>query len=265
MIRHLSPKFISPATGQHEPRAALILNRFTRQLTVMYATTALETILDLPASDLVGKSFYECIQQPYLQNAVNALEKAKANDSIAYIFFTWRDPRPRAGLPAREPAGNDSDEEMQSDSDDEVLEAQNIPIEAVVSCTSDGLVVVLRRARAQYRPGMQTSFSPWESRDYDNIAQNEQNEQINYMETIRQIAAFAWCVGSLNEDIRQYAREGDYSEPGTLYVDYSPIHHPYEAGFPYNGGNAGGGNGDYIGPSANGSSGDTQMGGGHYH
>lgn len=103
MLEHLSAKFRAPP--QHalrEPRAALILNRFTRTLTVMYATNAVANILGVSADQLTGKSFYECIQESCLPDAIRCLESAKANDSIAYLRFWYRDPRRPEDLVADE-------------------------------------------------------------------------------------------------------------------------------------------------------------------
>lgn len=92
MLEHLSPKFrMSPM--EREPRAALILNRFTRTLSVMFATEAVSSILGVPAELVKHKSFYECIQETSLPDAFHCLESAKANDSIAYLRFWSRDPR----------------------------------------------------------------------------------------------------------------------------------------------------------------------------
>lgn len=92
MLEHLSPKFrMSPM--EREPRAALILNRFTRTLSIMFATEAIGSILGVPAELVQHKSFYECIQESSLDDAFNCLESAKANDSIAYLRFWSRDPR----------------------------------------------------------------------------------------------------------------------------------------------------------------------------
>lgn len=92
MLEHLSPKFkMSPM--EREPRAALILNRFTRTLTVMFATEAISAILGVPADQVLHKSFYECIRESSLADACQCLESAKANDSIAYLRFWSRDPR----------------------------------------------------------------------------------------------------------------------------------------------------------------------------
>ena len=87
-LSYISSKF-SQELKPHddEPRAALLLNRFTRTLTIMYATNGLTDTLGISADELIGKSFYYCIQENYLQDAVNCVERAKANDSIAYLRF----------------------------------------------------------------------------------------------------------------------------------------------------------------------------------
>lgn len=59
----------------------------------MYATDGLSNLLGMTGDDLRGKSFYYCIQESCLQDAVRCLENAKANDSIAYMRFVFRDPR----------------------------------------------------------------------------------------------------------------------------------------------------------------------------
>lgn len=121
----------------HEPRAAMFVNRFTRTATIMYATTGVTQILGLRPDQLISKSFFYCIQEGCLRDAVRCLESAKANDSIAYLRFWFRNP-------------------MQDEYPDLTrhgLAAYSDPIpplelEAVVSCTSDGLAVILRRARS---------------------------------------------------------------------------------------------------------------------
>ncbi|KAM0503556.1 hypothetical protein ACHAP6_001833 [Verticillium nonalfalfae] len=107
MLEHLSPKFRTQPT-EREPRAALIVNRFTRTLTVMFATNAVSTILGVRPDQIKDKSFYECIQENCLPDAIRCLESAKANDSIAYLRFWYRDPR-------REEDFDEEDEEEEED------------------------------------------------------------------------------------------------------------------------------------------------------
>ncbi|KAF1361071.1 hypothetical protein EJ07DRAFT_75914, partial [Lizonia empirigonia] len=94
MLSHLSSKFdLGPDEQTHEPRAALFLNRFTRTLTVMYATSGIEQIVGISGEEMKGHSFYYCIALNCLTEAVRCLESAKGNDSIAYMRFMFRDPR----------------------------------------------------------------------------------------------------------------------------------------------------------------------------
>lgn len=93
MLSHLSAKFDHNAKRtNHEPRAAFFVNRYTRSLTIMYATNGLEDVLGVSSEELKGRSLYYCIQENCLQDAVRCLENAKANDSIAYLRFWFRDP-----------------------------------------------------------------------------------------------------------------------------------------------------------------------------
>ena len=59
----------------------------------MYSTNAVADILGVSAEEMHGKSFYECIDENCLPDAIRCLESAKANDSIAYLRFVFRDPR----------------------------------------------------------------------------------------------------------------------------------------------------------------------------
>lgn len=123
MLQYISHKFSQELRpNSHEPRAALFLNRFTRTLTIMYATNGLADTLGISAEELNGKSFYYCIQENCLQEAVRCLESAKANDSIAYLRFWFRDPRQDSRI--------DSDESMDEnhssgDEDDGGVQLEN--------------------------------------------------------------------------------------------------------------------------------------------
>lgn len=323
MLEHLSPKFKMPPM-EREPRAALILNRFTRNLTIMFATSAVSSILGLHPDEIREKSFYRCIQEKCLPEALRCLEGAKENDSIAYLRFWSRDPREeaepmqdevaedgfdeQAGLRDSEGGGAQLDVQMEIDQDDlslvdikqefdssmedsgirtstalssasnlavpglasgtenlvafaafapsasagtqgarsngspgsrrprrrEVL--PSIELEAVVSCTSDGLVVVLRKARPRIpalHPPQQLPLdfenglfaAPWAQqpiRPYvppetvytfqppllpqDNVKTAEGPPLDQLMRSIRDVAVFAWALVGINDNFSAYGR-----------------------------------------------------------
>lgn len=348
MLSYISHKFSQETKPQpHEPRAALFLNRFTRTLTIVYATNGLANILGVSADQLRGKSFYYCIQENCLKDAVKCLESAKANDSIAYLRFWFRDPR--YGDPSQDEhmdgysSGEDEDGGVQldgrmedvmseqavasdssisyteaaegrnstqrsADPDPHHLAPQNpifdpnsrsssgnstdlysgsneaifdapatchssvssmsfstpeegqrsslaprtpgplqIELEAVVSCTSDGLVVVLRRARAlvpqiaqpttaPVRQHYENGFfaSPWATNPMiPNVAERRHDEpaqyqpglvplrptvaqadtaamhgpdQEDFMNSIREVAVFAWSLTGINGSLAKFGR-----------------------------------------------------------
>ncbi|KAJ3522366.1 hypothetical protein NM208_g12889 [Fusarium decemcellulare] len=120
MLEHLSPKFkMQPM--EREPRAALILNRFTRTLTVMFATEAIASILGVSAEQVRHKSFYECIRESSLDDAFKCLESAKANDSIAYLRFWSRDPRRPEDFEGEETDDEEDDMEDGGEVEEEAL------------------------------------------------------------------------------------------------------------------------------------------------
>ncbi|KAG7284908.1 hypothetical protein NEMBOFW57_009523 [Staphylotrichum longicolle] len=213
MLEHLSPKFKMPPM-EREPRAALILNRFTRDLTIIYTTDAVAQILGVHSDEFLGKPFYKCIQSNCLDEAEKCLESAKTNESIAYLRFWYKDPRadPNDSINEKEEdkAEIQDKEADKSSSNDNAMDVEYhalkekciyidektdtqvqtpdngsgdeeqvpsggsttprprrhglqapraVELEAVVSCTSDGLIVVLRRARSPI-PNLQTQVMP---------------------------------------------------------------------------------------------------------
>lgn len=365
MLEHLSAKFRAPLQQEmREPRAALILNRFTRTLTVMYATNAVTDILGVTSEQFLGKSFYECMQENCLPDAIRCLESAKANDSIAYLRFWYRDPRrpedfeeqdardvshssdsedggvrleggdqvdidaaeptaeasaisaagtarPSINSAARESYGDEkgfhsgssssapqpnsggsSGESMngQHSSSSSVIvtpsqrreprsarasravearrqqsEVEPDEIEAVVSCTSDGLVVVLRRARPRVPdfnppPAPVPHFNnglfaaPWGANpirphQYHPNPQHPFRHGFeapvvpaggppldDFMISIREVAVFAWSLAGINGNIATYghgAPKGEAQPPEGLpvwdpYVQSPPNYYPPE-------------------------------------
>ncbi|OTA94452.1 hypothetical protein M434DRAFT_45808, partial [Hypoxylon sp. CO27-5] len=297
MLEHLSPKFkMQPM--EREPRAALILNRFTRTLTVMFATNAVSSILGVRPDQVQDKSFYECIAENCLADAIKCLESAKANDSIAYLRFWYRDPRRDEDFEddeeeEEEDDEDEDDEESEQDQDREMTngddgsldshahvgnsmevdanemldpkiktEASVSPelskLEAVVSCTSDGLVVVLRKARppipSLHPPLLPVDFenglfaAPWSEhpirpyyppehfytfrppllpqymplREHVKTAGGPPIDQL--MKSIRDVAVFAWALVGINGNIAVYGRgvPGESSQPHDELAVWDP-------------------------------------------
>ena len=296
----------------------------------MHATNGLADLLGISNSQLTGRSFYYCIQENCLREAVKCLESAKANDSIAYLRFRFRDPReedyPQDGdermsdvhssdeedggvhmaqLMEREGSeqavttgstnsmrssierdgrsqGNDTPDpnsrsssgtstDMEGSGQDGIFDRPEnqqsrtssistpddsrgsgqspsgppLELEAVVSCTSDGLVVILRRARplvpqlanmsteASTTPYQNGLFaSPWasepilpdlsrhaapapqqSSRFPVSPAAAQANNNVPkgppsdvFMNAIRETAVFAWSLLGINGSLAQYSR-----------------------------------------------------------
>ena len=321
MLSYISSKFTQSPKLDHEPRAALFINRFTRTSTIMFATNGVANIMGLEADQLVGKSFYFCIAQNCLQDAVRCLESAKANDSIAYLRFWFRNPLVQdrqadrensmmseededeggvnlhategrsplngvasdAGPPHIPGTGGDTEvreDNSRSSSDNSAhlngqardaifdlpaLPAQSstssttpqdenapgqeaIELEAVVSCTSDGLVVILRRAKAipptaespaplDYNSGF--FASPWApepivptfARDVAPDAFGlpaaraaRGPNDADFMNSIREVAVFAWSLTGINGSLSQFSRGRPSAE--ALPPDGFPVWDP---------------------------------------
>lgn len=322
MLSYMSTKFyheISPHA--HEPRAAMFLNRFTRTSTVMFATPGVANILGIGAEQLVGKSFYFCIEEGCLQEAVSCLESAKANDSIAYLRFWFRNPleaenardesmadatsdededdggvrivrpeasavaiqssdpshigsqddasplpRPDAGSADTSRSSSENSANAQRPDPDGIFDfaavessrssassvdsadgripgLARIEVEACVSCSSDGLIVVLRRARplvpqafgstepVNYQSGV--FAAPWALQPCGpEIAigggapkvpdpPGAERKPAAVMSAIRDVAAFAWSLTGINGSIAELASgtpTGEAQPPGGLPI-----------------------------------------------
>lgn len=361
MLEHLSPKFKMPPV-EREPRAALILNRFTRNLSIMFATNAVASILGLAPDQVKDKSFYRCIQERCLPDAVKCLEGAKANDSIAYLRFWSRDPREAGDFEVDENGGPDGEDHPMDDEDrhsstsdsegggaeldsrmaldegdttvrggikqeeeDEPMESvpsasgssahepaenaasssraanfhhaprshrasagnavqgrrqrqrrsrgrdhrQPLPVvelEAVVSCTSDGLVVVLRRARPEIPPAHPPLSLPWDFenglfaapwapqpvrpyippemlytfrpplmpqymplQDHVRDAGGPPTDQL--MHSIREVGVFAWGLCGINGNLHAFSHGMARDE--AVPPDGLPVWDPSATGSPY--------------------------------
>ena len=127
MIDHLAPKFRSTSIARaaaHEPRAAFLLNRFSDTLPVLYATHAAQFVLSCDPEGAVGRSFYEYIDEGYLLGAVNAIERAKENDSIAYLRLLWKTVLDDGGEIEDEDEDMEEDEEEEEEDDEDVEDGQ---------------------------------------------------------------------------------------------------------------------------------------------
>ena len=301
----------------HEPRAALFINRFTRTSPILFATSGVANIMRLEPEQLISKSFYFCIAQNCLQDAVRCLESAKANDSIAYLRFWFRNPLAQDQRASREGStGSDDDQdeggvnlnartrsppnenasnrgasfpttlntdantnedksrsssgnsgELGGPSNDTIFDRPALPaqsstssiaqhdentgpepieLEAVVSCSSDGLVVILRRAKPIPEGSADSSTtldynsgffaSPWApepivpnyARDLApdafglpqaQAAQGPSN--YDFMNSIREVAVFAWSLTGINGSLSKFSRghpDDEALPPGGLPV-----------------------------------------------
>lgn len=388
MLSYISHKFSQDVRPKkHEPRAALFLNRFSRTSTIMYATNGLAEVLGITADELNGKSFYYCIQENCLEDAVKCLESAKANDSIAYLRFWFRDPRQpdqvdrdenmdgnssaddddggvhvddrmdedgsenalasdssvsqvgssigqnstdRSSVeqdtqylalshPSRDPnsrTSSDNSTHLHEGANDAIFDRpttrqsstsslsfstpdesnrpstahrapqpRQVELEAVISCTSDGLVVVLRRARAlvpqipqssrvpaersytngcfaspwatepilpsvdrrQYaypnnlEPGHVPGIPEWPTVARADTAPMTGPAEADFMNSIREVAVFAWSLTGINGSLAQYGRgrpTGQSLPPGGLPIWKPDADHLAEAErHPYHGNN----------------------------
>ncbi|ORY83682.1 hypothetical protein BCR37DRAFT_378647 [Protomyces lactucae-debilis] len=264
MLVHLSERFTSIASNRRkEPRAAFILNRFTKNLTILYATYALDELVGLRPDQVVGESLLSCVQADCLDGVLEAIDLAKTNDSVAYMRFAWKSPHagssehsPERMLSANySPAGNGnghtngqngtgSSEEPGTPSDvgGSMFDDGTVDVEAVISCTSDGIILVLRRASTALpaRPPKGLFAVPWstvplypapprpshmmyetEGVPADDIAAGSRENQ-HALGVIQDVAVLVWGLQINEEMVARLARGtpvGDGARPAESLLE----------------------------------------------
>ncbi|KAI8641117.1 hypothetical protein BD408DRAFT_418646 [Parasitella parasitica] len=104
---------------KHEPRFSIFINRYTKESLIVFATQMCESMVGMNQEHCIGQSLYEYIAPQDKENVFKSIEMSKSTDIINRLRFNW----------------------LRQDTQ------ELIPLEAVVSCTNDGLVFV---ARARY-------------------------------------------------------------------------------------------------------------------
>ncbi|CCG80938.1 Predicted protein [Taphrina deformans PYCC 5710] len=231
MLAQLSAKFSSIAPNKsREPRAALILNRFTKQLTILHATHALTDITGMNVSDAIGCSFFDIMDIDCVEGAIDAIDRAKENDSVAYMRFRWESPQLRHQQAAAGTMISESNGQQQIGTSDG-RSPEDLGVEAVVSCTSDGIIVVLRSASTSrlnlppggsfvvpwstvplYTPPTQTTVASDDSSSSSHMAMDP-----DILTSIQEISVFVWGLQHNKDVVQQHAQ----GTPGTFAIPNS--------------------------------------------
>ena len=102
-----------------EARVCLIINRFSRNLVVMYASSACEKVLHVDPDDLTGRPILLYIRADDLASFVEQVDGVKASTVIVQMRFWFQSPN----------------------------WPQEIPCEAIMIGMSEGIVAVVRRCK----------------------------------------------------------------------------------------------------------------------
>ncbi|GJJ70723.1 hypothetical protein EMPS_03073 [Entomortierella parvispora] len=109
-----NPNFLAP-----ELRTCVILNRFARNLAVMYASPSIGPLLNVDPEMIMGKPFLLFIRADDLASFVEQVDMAKSSNMIMHMRFWFQSPN----------------------------SPEEIPCEAMIFGSSDGMVAVLRRCK----------------------------------------------------------------------------------------------------------------------
>ncbi|KAI8357473.1 hypothetical protein B0O80DRAFT_424510 [Mortierella sp. GBAus27b] len=124
------------ATIEPEARVCLIINRYSLGLTVMYASSACEKVLHVDPDEITGKPILLYIRSDDLAPFVEQVDLIKATTTVSQMRLWFQSPNCR----------------------------QEIPCEAIVAGTPDGIVAVIRRCRPFVRKHLLGSREQFENR-----------------------------------------------------------------------------------------------------
>ncbi|KAF9951163.1 hypothetical protein BGZ72_007242 [Mortierella alpina] len=102
-----------------EPRACMILNRFSRNLGIMYASPSCELIFKLEPDEIVGRPFLLFIRSDDLATFVEQVDLAKSTNAVTHMRFWFQSPHCQ----------------------------REIPCEAMLFGAADGMIAIMRRIR----------------------------------------------------------------------------------------------------------------------
>ncbi|ORX98632.1 hypothetical protein K493DRAFT_5613 [Basidiobolus meristosporus CBS 931.73] len=100
----ITPKYatsIIKTPPSPEPAACMILNRFTRHLTIEFATKNCEFLLGIDARKCNGLSFLSYIDPDDLLFVTEQFENVKVSNAVAQLQFSFLSPQYRQSLPVR--------------------------------------------------------------------------------------------------------------------------------------------------------------------
>ncbi|KAG0325120.1 hypothetical protein BGZ99_001030, partial [Dissophora globulifera] len=80
-------------------RVCMILNRFSRNLIIMYASSACERIFHIDPDHIVGKPVLLFIRADDLASFVEQMDMIKASPAVAYMRFWFQSPKLRQEVP----------------------------------------------------------------------------------------------------------------------------------------------------------------------
>ncbi|KAF9102327.1 hypothetical protein BGX27_011044 [Mortierella sp. AM989] len=140
-----------------EVRVCLLLNRFTRNLIIMYASTLSDTVLHVDPDELTGKPFLLYIRADDLAPFVEQMDVVKGTTAIVSSRFWFQSPNCR----------------------------REIPCEAIFIGLADGISAIIRRCKPfirkhciesseRYQTSHDTTLSPsGYSRSYESVQSRE--------------------------------------------------------------------------------------------
>ncbi|KAK3828867.1 MAG: hypothetical protein J3Q66DRAFT_323777 [Benniella sp.] len=115
-----------------EPRICMLLNRFTRNLVVLYASPSCEIILNVDPEMIVGKPFLLFIRSDDLATFVEQADRAKATTVVTHMRFYFQSPN----------------------------YLEEVPCEAMLFGAADAMIAIMRRCKPFIRTKPMITAAP---------------------------------------------------------------------------------------------------------
>ncbi|KAF9426348.1 hypothetical protein BGZ94_006642, partial [Podila epigama] len=167
----------NPNSLEPEPRACMILNRFSRNLGIMYASPSCQIIFGIEPDQVTGKPFLLFIRADDLAVFVEQVDIAKASNAVTHMRFWFQSPKVR----------------------------HEIPCEAMLFGAADGMVAILRKCKPFYRKKLITQEGEWQYSNRRNYTEANSGYQSHHYNND--------SSGSYSSTLTEYEGDFAYSSP----------------------------------------------------
>ncbi|ORX89809.1 hypothetical protein K493DRAFT_305442 [Basidiobolus meristosporus CBS 931.73] len=160
--RYLSGEALNPIEPL-EPRVCMMIDRFTIDSKIQFTSPLTQFLLGISVDEVINRSFFSLVKHPDQSRVQQEISFVKSTNSVTYIKFAFCS---------------------------QVF--NHLVVEGVVSCASDGLVVVLRPYIPHEYQSMNTHVLGEENVESETELDYEDEEKSQAVRTVAEMGIYVW-------------------------------------------------------------------------